>query len=188
MYVDRIIYPISSLGPGKRIVVWTSGCNRRCLGCANPELWNQYPEQEIKPERLAESLKKQFNFQEVDGISITGGEPFDQAEDILELIDNLEFKGDILAFSGYTIEAIKNNDSMKLLLDEVDVLIDGEYIEELNDGKAVLRGSANQRIHILNPVVKGIYDDYLKSGRQIQNFIYDYKTISVGIHNNDSRV
>ena len=45
MYLDRILYPVTSLGPGKRLCIWVSGCNARCEGCANPELWTQRPEQ-----------------------------------------------------------------------------------------------------------------------------------------------
>ena len=50
MYLDRILYPVTSLGPGKRLCIWVSGCNARCEGCANPELWTQRPEQFISVE------------------------------------------------------------------------------------------------------------------------------------------
>ena len=43
MYLDRILYPVTALGPGKRIAIWVSGCERHCNHCANPELWKQYP-------------------------------------------------------------------------------------------------------------------------------------------------
>lgn len=185
MYLDRILYPVTSLGPGKRLCIWVSGCNARCKGCANPELWIQKPDQFISVEDLVFVIRKCVEGKEIDGITISGGEPFEQASEILKLIKLLNFNVDILIFSGYLYEDIKSDDTKKELLDNIDVLIDGRYIEELNDGQSGLRGSSNQKIHILNKTIKEKYNDYIKEGRQIQNFIYDYKTISVGIHNND---
>ena len=52
MYVDRVLYPVISLGPGNRLCIWVSGCNARCNGCANPELWTQKPEQYISVENI----------------------------------------------------------------------------------------------------------------------------------------
>ena len=182
MYVDRILYPVISLGPGNRLCIWVSGCNARCNGCANPELWMQKPEQYISVENLCDLIKKCVEGKVIDGITISGGEPFDQAPDVLNLLNLLSFNVDILIFSGYLYEEIKGDSIKKMLLDKTDVLIDGRYAEELNDGYSALKGSSNQKIHILNEKVKKLYDDYVKSGRQIQNFVYDYKTMSVGIH------
>lgn len=58
MYIDRFLYPVTSLGPGKRLVIWVSGCNAHCEGCANPELWTQKSEQFISVENLASAIKK----------------------------------------------------------------------------------------------------------------------------------
>lgn len=183
MYVDRILYPVTSLGPGKRLCIWVSGCNARCEGCANPELWTQRPEQFINVEDLAFAIKKCVMGKEIEGITISGGEPFDQALDVIKLLKLLNCKGDILVFSGYLYEEIKNDITKNMLLEMIDVLVDGRYIEELNDGKSTLKGSTNQCIYILNEKKEKLYDEYLKQGRQIQNFVYDYETLSVGIHN-----
>lgn len=185
MYVDRILYPVTSLGPGKRLCIWVSGCNARCEGCANPELWTQRPEQFISVENLALAIKKSVMGKEIEGITISGGEPFDQAVDVIKLLNLLNCKVDILVFSGYLYEEIKNDITKNMLLEMIDVLVDGRYIEELNDGRSALKGSSNQCIYILNEKKEKLYDDYLKQGRQIQNFVYDYKTLSVGIHKND---
>lgn len=185
MYLDRILYPVTSLGPGKRLCIWVSGCNARCEGCANPELWTQRPEQFISVENLVLAIKKSVMGKEIEGITISGGEPFDQAVDVIKLLNLLNCKVDILVFSGYLYEEIKNDITKNMLLEMIDVLVDGRYIEELNDGKSALKGSSNQCIYILNEKKEKLYDDYLKQGRQIQNFVYDYKTLSVGIHKND---
>jgi len=186
MYIDRILYPVTSLGPGNRLAIWVAGCKAGCKGCANPELWEQHPQQYISVENFAQILKKQLAGKKIDGITVSGGEPFNQAEEIAKLIKLLDLQVDVLVFSGYLIEDIRQNEGMNELLQLIDVLIDGKYIEELNDGESCLRGSTNQRIHILNLSLADIYEEYMSKGRQIQNFIYDYKTISVGIHNNDS--
>ena len=226
MYVDNILYPVTALGPGRRIVIWTAGCHRHCDGCANPELWESRPYQKISPERLADmvgSLMDQKKGQ-VDGLTITGGEPFEQAGDLCIFLDllrekmrqaartnaeagiqisaetklqtkaevevgigqeevSLTFPYGIQVFSGFLLEDLRGQAECAALLDRIDALIDGEYIKEQNDGKAVLRGSLNQRIHYLNPAMEEIYAPYLKEGRKIENFVYDYRTLSVGIHN-----
>ncbi|MCR4739474.1 MAG: radical SAM protein [Lachnospiraceae bacterium] len=185
VYIDRILFPVTSLGPGKRLVIWVSGCLRRCEGCANPELWERHPFQQIDTEDFLNMLHAQIDLMDVDGITVSGGEPFDQAEELCELLGRIKQDRDLLVFSGYRIEDIQKDPVMKKLLNLTDVLIDGEYIDSKNDGISALRGSVNQRIHILDQGLTGKYDEYLKLGRQIQNFTYDYQTISVGIHNRD---
>ena len=185
MYVDRILYPVTSLGPGRRLVIWVAGCSRRCRGCANPELWIRHPQQRIEASDFANTVKELLDTKEVEGITITGGEPFDQAGELKELLEALDFDRDVLVFSGYKIEDIRKNSEMNTLLDKVSVVIDGEYIDELNDGQTALRGSLNQQLHFVKPQYRSIYDEYIKLGRQIQNFTYDYRTLSVGIHKSD---
>ena len=182
MYLDRILYPVTALGPGRRIAIWVAGCNRRCTKCANPELWVRHPEQLIDADRIADQISS-IAVQGVDGLTITGGEPFDQANEICELIDKTALKADVLVFSGYKMEELEKDPEKARLLHKIDVLVDGQYIDELNDGKSALRGSTNQRIVFINDEVKGRYEEYISKGRQIQNFVYDYKTLSVGIHN-----
>ena len=181
MYLDRVLYPVTALGPGKRAVIWTSGCDRHCPGCADPELWDRHPEQAISVERLTEILVS-LSARGIDGITLTGGEPFDQAQELAALLDALPFAADVTAFSGYTLEQLQEDPVRMVLLERIDVLIDGPYIESQNDGIAPMRGSVNQRIHYLDPAVRPMYEAYLSKGRQIENFIYDYKTVSVGIH------
>lgn len=119
---------------------------------------------------------------------MTGGEPFDQAEELADMLERLSEKQEILVFTGYLYEDLVKKAEVKRLLDKVDVLVDGEYIDELNDNFSTLRGSSNQRIIYLNESVRQKYEDYIKEGRKIQNFIYDYNTVSVGIHNRENQM
>ncbi len=181
MYVDRILYPVTALGPGERVVLWVAGCSRKCAGCANPELWTQHPEQYLAPETLAGYVNG-LTDRRIDGITITGGEPFDQAAELVRFLGALSFQTEVLIFTGYAREELEREDCFLELLNRTDVLVDGPYLKEANDKKAALRGSLNQKIHYLNPDAEAKYEQYLKKGRQIQNFVYEYRVLSVGIH------
>ena len=182
MYIDRVLYPVTSLGPGNRIVLWVAGCSRACKKCANPELWVRHEYQKIMPDRLVKAMQNVIN-NGVDGVTIPGGEPFDQASQLYQFLDGLPDHMDILVFTGYSYEELLIKQESRELLSRIDVLIDGEYVDEWNDNQSALRGSSNQRILYLNEEKKKKYEEYLKEGRKIQNFVYDYKTVSVGIHN-----
>lgn len=184
MYVDRVLFPVTALGPGKRIAVWLVGCHRHCPGCANPELWNPKPHQRISVEKLTGLIRQVAIERRADGLTITGGEPFEQSTELLDLLYGLrDLHLNTLVFSGYRLEELQR--TAKAVLERIDVVIDGEYIREQNDGKAVLRGSVNQRINVLNPNCQADYEEYLLAGRQIQNFIYGDMILSVGIHSED---
>ena len=186
MYIARIIYPIEVLGPGKRIGLWFSGCPHHCMGCSNPELWKQQPEQKITMKRLLEIVNAIADAHPVDGFTITGGEPFAQAAALVELIKNLStISTDILVYSGYTKAELEVSGDVDVqdALGRIAVLIDGRYEEARNNG-ALLRGSDNQVIHKLNPQWKVRYDTYIENAvNQIQNFTVGDSVISVGIHN-----
>ena len=182
MYIDRILYPITALGPGKRIALWVSGCNRHCKKCANPELWERQEYQKITLEKLVKAINSVIGHG-IDGITISGGEPFDQAAELCEFIDKLPEQINVLVFSGYRYAELLLKEETRELLSRIDVLIDGEYIDELNDNNSALIGSVNQHIWYLNKDAQPEYEKYLAEGRKIQNFVYDYETISVGIHN-----
>ena len=185
MNVARILYPVNVLGPGNRIGIWMVGCNRACPGCSNPELWEQKPEYEIPVSRLIELIHSISDKHQVDGFTISGGEPMLQADELLQLITNLyDISNDVLVYSGFSIEELKSSDDpiVKKLLKSIVVLIDGEYIEALNDNSR-LRGSSNQHIHILMEQFENKYNDYIaSSSNQIQNFTTTDGIVSVGIH------
>lgn len=184
MNIARVLYPVRVLGPGNRIGIWVCGCHRACPGCSNPELWHERPEYEISIDQLMELINTVKRTNPVDGFTITGGEPMNQANDLSALVDRLsEISKDILVYSGYRLDELKNRDSAtQAVLDKIAVLIDGEYIEEKNNDSR-LRGSSNQEIHILNSKVASVYQEYLDGGHnQIQNFTTSDGIVSVGIH------
>lgn len=178
MYVARILYPVEVLGPGKRIGIWFCGCPHKCKGCSNPELWEFQEKYKTSLEAILTLIETIAKEHQVDGFTITGGDPMYQADDLKKLTMHLcKISSDILVYTGYEIEELP-----KECLHNIAVLIDGRYIEERNNN-CLLRGSDNQRIHILDSDMGSKYSLYLQNAsNQIQNFTTSDGIVSVGIH------
>jgi anaerobic ribonucleoside-triphosphate reductase activating protein len=132
-------------GPGTRFVVWFQGCTLDCPGCFNPATHPVDPGSGTPIRDLAAAMAASG----ATGLSLSGGEPLQQPEAARALLDAARALGmSTLAFSGYTIDEIRGLPGGPAVLERLDVLIDGRYVagERLAAG---LRGSANQRIHLL---------------------------------------
>ena len=180
-----MLYPIEVLGLGKRIGIWVCGCNHRCQGCSNPELWEFDKSKDVDINALFGIIKTLYCNNPVDGFTITGGEPFDQENELMKLLPMLkDLSADIIVYTGYTMKELSDRQSraVNAILKSIAVLIDGRYVDELNNN-VFMRGSENQNIIILNDDYKNMYDDYILNGKnKIQNFNINGETISVGIH------
>lgn len=157
-----------ALGPGWRFVIWTQGCLRRCKDCISPEHQPLDGGYLVDTRDLADQICASHS---IDGITISGGEPFLQVEALTDLLDKVkEVRPEltVLVFTGNQLEELTDADS-KVLLSRIDLLIDGEYISELNDGKG-LRGSSNQRLHFLTVRLADCRDE-LESGKR-KNEVY----------------
>ena len=181
MYVARILYPVEVLGPGKRIGIWFCGCPHHCTGCSNPELWDFNERYKTTAKTVISVIKSIASKKQVDGFTISGGDPFYQREDLLYLLSQIkQISEDILVYTGYEKHELSDDD-----LKDIAVLIDGKYIESLNTNCA-LRGSENQKIYVLKNEFKSKYDNYIKNTTNaIQNFTTSDGIISVGIHKAD---
>lgn len=171
MLIDQVLYPVETLGPGKRVAIWVVGCTRGCAGCSNPELWSKEDCKSVSPIELFSAIKQISDDNPVDGFTITGGEPMDQAKELLELVKLLRLiNSDILVFSGYTHQELLKNTTQREILNEIAVLVDGPYIESLNNALP-LRGSSNQNILLFDLTHESRYADYLNTEKKrIQNF------------------
>ena len=189
MLIGKLLSPIHSLGPGTRAGLWTQGCNKNCKGCISPELKSKNPKKDIPMELLTGILRSGAKRNNCDRLTISGGDPFEQPEELCRLLKEIrkDFK-DILVYTGFLYEQIADGslgEAARESLEYIDVLIDGPYIEEQNVPEAVLRGSKNQRIIYLNPDRRDEYEDYLKQGRQLENFVHNNEVCTVGILNKE---
>lgn len=144
------LYDISN-GPGVRMNIFVSGCTHNCKNCFNKEYHNfnygnKYNE-EFK-NKVISDIKNNINV--LSGITILGGEPFQQTkdDDIIDLLQSIKdnFNINIWIYSGYLYEDILKDYNMRKILELCDVLVDGPFIEELKDLTLKFKGSKNQRI------------------------------------------
>ncbi len=188
MFVARVLYPVKVLGIGNRVGIWTSICKHKCDGCSNPELWEANDSQKVSIEELFNTIKQINEFKKIDGFTITGGDPFYQADELNKLIDKLLLiSDDIIIYTGFTYQELldSKNKDIQDILNKISILIDGKYIKELNDNSFMV-GSSNQQKIILNKKYQQDYEKYFNENtNQIQNFVLEDGIVSVGIHNKD---
>lgn len=134
-------------GKGIRVVLYCSGCVHHCKGCHNPETWDFDSGKEFDDNaksELFESLDKPY----IDGITFSGGDPLCSYDDVFSLILEIREKypsKNIWVYSGYTLEDLIKC-GKEAILEHINVLVDGRYVEELRDVTLAFRGSKNQRI------------------------------------------
>ena len=147
-----LAYPVTALGPGRRVVLWVAGCPLRCKGCITPHLLSADAGRSINVNRLAQHLLQLPV--PLDGVTLTGGEPFAQAEALtalLRLVKAGRPQWNVLTFSGFTLGQWQRGDTaQQQLLQQVDILIDGPYLAG-RPGRHPLTASANQQLHLLTP-------------------------------------
>ena len=129
-------------GDGIRFAIFMQGCHRHCEGCHNPETHALDGGYLVDTSEIISEIKKNPL---LDGITLTGGEPLLQVEAANEIACAAESFGlNVWCYTGYTFEELPTE--AQPLLDHIDVLIDGEFIERLRDLELQFRGSRNQRI------------------------------------------
>ena len=128
-------------------MVFFQGCSHHCAGCQNPETWNPEGGEEVLVEELAAQL---HGTRYLDGITLSGGDPFLQPEAAIALADAAREKGlTVWAYTGWTFEELlagAAGDAARELLHHVDVVVDGPFRQELLSKECLYRGSTNQRL------------------------------------------
>ncbi|WP_373649440.1 4Fe-4S single cluster domain-containing protein [Schlesneria sp. DSM 10557] len=142
-----------ALGPGTRAVIWFQGCTFDCPGCIAAEMNHSNDFELTTPSDLVERVLK---ISGIEGVTLSGGDPFDQPltllAEFLEIL-NRQSELSVMCYTGRTLDQLRRrgaNDVTARILSRLDILIDGLYVESLNDGRA-WRGSSNQEIHFLSP-------------------------------------
>ncbi len=151
MRIARIVPVTRVEGPGIRFAVWTQGCSIRCPFCYAVKLQDPAGGREISQEELRARLFSVRNC--VEGITLLGGEPSDQAREAADFAGYAKELGlSVLLFSGHTLEELTGSadPDIRRLLSKTDVLIDGPYRAEERDFTRPLAGSSNQRFRFLS--------------------------------------
>ena len=134
------------LGPGARAVIWVQGCMRGCPGCIAPEGWNPAGGVLTGVDELATWVHEQEG---IEGITLSGGEPFEQAIELGALIRQVQLRRDlgVVCYTGYTHQELQSpvGKGWHELLEVIDLLIDGPY-SEAQHANLLWRASANQRL------------------------------------------
>ncbi|MBR8837847.1 MAG: radical SAM protein [Stigonema ocellatum SAG 48.90 = DSM 106950] len=143
-------------GPGCRAVVWVQGCLRECPGCFNVESWSFESNQLISVDSLAKKILSNPRNQ---GVTFSGGEPFWQASALASVAQQVKAAGlNVMSFTGFTLEQLQSQyapTGAQNLLEQLDILIDGPYIQSLaiNSPNSPV-SSSNQKIHVFNPALQ----------------------------------
>lgn len=133
-------------GPGLRFTVFTQGCPHHCPGCHNPDTHAPAGGREVTVAELARQIMANPL---TDGLTLSGGEPFLQAEDCAALARLARERGlNVWTYTGYTYERLLEGDlpGALALLEQTDVLVDGPFLLAEKSYEALFRGSANQRL------------------------------------------
>lgn len=140
--IHHIIEHSTANGPGTRFVIWTQGCPLNCDGCFNENTHNLNAGYDIDIKKLAEQINQTNNIR---GITLSGGEPLYQSNSISKLLNLINKDLDVLLFSGYTFEEIKQDGAKMQILHQIDAALLGRYDKNLAHPffgkKLILRGS-----------------------------------------------
>lgn len=166
-----ITAPDISNGNGVRVTLWVAGCRHQCKGCHNEWTWDYSQGKDFANtddlNDILNELEKWLTKDYIEGLTISGGDPLCQDDKALEeLLDIIgwvrthfahgkEFRN-IWLYTGYTLDYIREHGTkmQNKVVDSVDVLVDGPYIEELRDLiHTPFRGSTNQKIHYMHQKV-----------------------------------
>ncbi len=154
MRVNRILEETYAEGPGRRMCVYVQGCSHACKGCFAEKLWDYSGGYECSAEKIISRLQQ--NSDSLDGITFLGGEPMDKAGELALVAREAKKLGlNVITFTGYTYEELLKSDNggVKDLLEHTDLLIDGEFREELLDYSRPMVGSSNQRFIYLSEAI-----------------------------------
>ncbi|QHE87219.1 4Fe-4S cluster-binding domain-containing protein [Hydrogenophaga sp. BPS33] len=143
--LSRVHFPVTTLGPGRRVGIWFQGCSVRCPGCISMDTW--HPRQaDVEVSMLLESIRGWLA--ESDGVTISGGEPFDQPDALMAVVEGVRHltHGSVFVYSGHSYSSICSHPAVAEGL--IDALMSEPFMLDERQ-TLLLRGSDNQRLHLL---------------------------------------
>ena len=181
MRLERALNSVTTLGPGSRLAVWVNGCSRACPGCVSKRLQKRDDRTEVDIEEYFFG----YRLDGIDGVTVSGGEPFEQTAELLRLVAYFKRRGvhDILVYTGFTLEELqaRKDPETDATLAHISVLIDGPYIAECDSGKGNLKGSDNQRVHFFDETLRPAYAACFSEERSMQEVTLPGALLAVGI-------
>lgn len=172
--INTILPQSSIYGLGERFVIWTQGCSIHCKGCWNQDTWSFKPKSLWRVEDLLKEILQ--HKESIEGVTILGGEPLDQYEAVLHLVQKLKQEQmTIMLYTGYEYQEIFEK-RFYPILDFVDILIPGRYVQEERDIALRWRGSKNQKVLFLSEHYKN-YPFQEQNGVEI--FIQEDGSLSI---------
>lgn len=146
MNYHNITYDDMKNGDGLRVVLWVSGCDHHCHGCQNPVTWDPN-DGLIFDENTARELRSWLEKDYIDGLTLSGGDPLYEGNrsiitTLCESVKEAFPEKTIWLYTGYCYEDVKDLP----VIDSIDILVDGPYVEKLRDVNLRWRGSSNQRV------------------------------------------
>ena len=166
-------------GPGIRAVIWVQGCTLGCSGCYSASTHPHSAASLVKPSEISEWL---LSIPNIEGVTFSGGEPFEQSAAILETIKLVRKKSPaftVFAFSGYSYQELLSSTERSVtdLLHNCDMLSTGPFVAKLRDKSLLWRGSSNQELHYLT----NVYESSMEVQWILESPTEEYSVQSEGI-------
>ena len=187
--INRIAYPVVTLGPGRRLGVWVQGCHIRCYECVSIDTWDPEGGYEVDVEVLASEMASAIADHDLTGITITGGEPIEQVNAVFELIVCLQkvLEGcnrlskeqcllDILVFSGLQFDDFKRH--APILHSVIDGVVCGPY-DPSYPRTSPLIASGNQELHIITNLGEQRFGQIAQSIQSVMQLHVDDENITL---------
>lgn len=171
LLLNKAHFPVRVLGPGTRVGLWLQGCTIHCFGCISRDTWPADESTAVSVDSVLDWVRS-LPADEIDGVTISGGEPLDQPDALLELLSGLtEWRGglgaqvDLLCYSGRGWEEVQRDFGPQLAL--LDAIIPEPYVHG-EPTRSALRGSANQRVVALTELGRERYSPDALTGELAQ--------------------
>lgn len=179
LYIHNFIPVTAAEGPGNRACLWVQGCTIRCKGCMVQHTWDNSKGHVADTEELAQKILATDN---IEGLTVLGGEPMDQAEALLPLLQTVTAKGlSLMLFSGYTKETLLASGcaAKKAIIELCDIFVDGPYVQELTSFERPWVGSTNQRIFFQTPRYQHLENQLHTIGNKVEIRINEEGTVTL---------
>lgn len=182
--ISRVHHPVTVLGPGRRFGVWFQGCSIGCAGCIAHDTWDPDMGTDTTVAEVLDVLVERCP-DGVDGVTISGGEPFEQPEALAALIDGVRDHAaatgratDVMVYSGMTLERLESDHAD--VVARIDVLVPEPY-RPADGAGGVWRGSANQPLLLRTPLARARFRDLPEEDRRLQVEVVDGRVWLIGV-------